>query len=46
MMSLIPSVDEIQTIEELNSTLKHFYEATEILSGELYSTIGIVSLIL
>jgi len=39
--SLIPSVNEIATTEELNSILKHFYDATEILSGELYLTIGV-----
>ena len=44
--SLMPSVDEIATIEELNSILKHFYQATEILSEELYPTIGVVSPIL
>ena len=40
--SLMPSTDEITTMEELVEILKHFYEATEILSGELYPTIGVV----
>ena len=44
--SLMPSVDEIVTIEELNLILKYFYQATEILSRELYPIIGVVSPIL
>ena len=40
--SLMPSADEIVTMEELVEILKHFYQATEILSGELYPTIGVV----
>ena len=40
--SLMPSTDEIATMEELVEILKHFYQATEILSGELYPTIGVV----
>ena len=38
----MPSTDEIATMEELVEILKHFYQATEILSGELYPTIGVV----
>ena len=38
----MPSTDEIATMEELVEILKIFYQATEILSGELYPTIGIV----
>ena len=40
--TLMPSTDEIATMEELVEILKHFYQATEILSGELYPTIGVV----
>ena len=40
--SLMPSMDEITIIEELIEILKHFYQATEILSAELYPTIGVV----
>ena len=40
--SLMPSMDEIATMEELIEILKHFYQATEILSGQLYPTIGVV----
>ena len=38
----MPSTDEITIIEELVEILKHFYQAAEILSGELYPTIGVV----
>ena len=37
--SLMPSP---YTMEELVEILKHFYDATKILSGELCSTIGVV----
>ena len=40
--SLMPSTDEIATMEELVKILEHFYQATEIFSGELYPTIGVV----
>ena len=40
--TLMPSTDEIATMEELVGILKHVYQATEILSGELYPTIGVV----
>ena len=40
--SLVPSTDEIATMEELVKILEHFYQATEIFSGELYPTIGVV----
>ena len=40
--TLMPSTNEIATIEELVEILKHFYQATEILSRELYPTIGVV----
>ena len=40
--SLMPSPEEIATMEELVEILKHFYDATKILSGELYPTIGVV----
>ena len=33
--ALMPSTNEIATMEELVEILKHFYQATEILSGEL-----------
>jgi len=38
--------DEITTLEELVKILEHFYQATEIFSGELYPTIGVVFSIL
>ena len=40
--ALMPSTDEISTMEELVKILEHFYQATEIFSGELYPTIGVV----
>ena len=40
--SLMPSPEEISTMEKLVEILKHFYDAIEILSGELYPTIGVV----
>ena len=40
--SLMPSTDKITIIEELVEILKHFYQAAEILIGELYPTIGVV----
>jgi len=40
------STDEITTLEELAKILEHFYQATEIFSGELYPTIGAVFSIL
>ena len=42
--SLMPlnSPEKIATMEELVEIMKHFYDATEILSGELYPTIGVV----
>ena len=40
--SLMSSTDEISIIEELVKILEHFYQATEIFSGELYPTIGVV----
>ena len=40
--SLMPSTDEIVTMEELVKILEHFYQETEIFSGELYPTIGVV----
>ena len=39
---LMPSTEEISTMEELVEILKHFYDANEILSGELYPIIGVV----
>jgi len=44
--SLMPSTDEVTTLEELVKILEHFYQATEIFSGELYPTIGVVFLML
>ena len=40
--TLMPSTDELATMEEFVEILKHFYQATEILGGELYPTIGVV----
>ena len=36
--TIMPSTDQIATMEELVEILKHFCQATEILSGELYPT--------
>jgi len=37
--SLMPTMDEITTIEELAKISEHFYQ---VISGELYSAIGVV----
>ena len=39
---LMPSSNEFAVIEELLDILKPFNDATEILSGDLYPTLGIV----
>ena len=39
---LMPSSTEFAVIEELVDILKPFNDATEILSGDLYPTLGIV----
>ena len=42
--SLMPlnSPEKTAIMEELVEIMKQFYDATEILNGELYSTIGVV----
>ena len=42
---LMPSATEFAVVKELVDILKPFNDATEILSGDIYPTLGIVQLV-